>query len=148
MFKIFLRTAKLNFICDIIASCYKRGIIFNMRISIQKKMLKIYLYRIYPTTCTLSRYIVYDSLNLILLWLLSFRWTMWPMGLLFKRIFISSSNFGSNTHKPRFCECITRIIPVVPGRNIHTLSQLEDTSILSSCSSWLLIECLMLLTYR
>lgn len=73
--------------CDITMKsfCYKRGSGLNMRIS-GEKLEK--LYRIYSFTCTWYEFLAYDSLKLIFLWLLMFRWAMWSKGLLLLQCYL------------------------------------------------------------
>lgn len=46
------------------------------------------LYRIYSFTCTWYEFLAYDSLKLIFLWLLMFRWAMWSKGLLLLQCYL------------------------------------------------------------
>lgn len=56
----------------------KNGLIINTRIS---RDFEFFLNRIYLTILS-GNFVNYD-INLILFWLLLFRWTIWPMGLMF-----------------------------------------------------------------
>lgn len=73
-------------VCDMtLKSSYcKRSLLFYINMS------KKFLYWICFTV--LYKYSVYDSIQLILLWMLLLKWAMWPMGILF---FFTMVFFGS-----------------------------------------------------
>lgn len=71
-------------VCDMtLKSSYcKRSLLFYINMSKKNfEILKKNLYRICFTI--LYKYSVYDSIQLILLWMLLLKWAMWPMGILF-----------------------------------------------------------------